>query len=80
MSYRLVKWIEKEFDRNSWFFTEFKGGLQAVCDFIDYVLIDNKNMQLNENDLIYIDKIRESYSNMKTLANQMISEINNYKI
>ena len=38
MSYRLAKWIECEFDRNSWFFAEFKGGLQASCDFINYVL------------------------------------------
>ena len=61
MSYRLAKWIENEFDRNSWFFAEFKGGLQAVCDFIDYVLKDNDNFRLDEEDKIYIDKVRECY-------------------
>ena len=79
MSYRLSKWIENEFDRNSWFFAEFKGGLQAACDFIDYVLKDNNNFQLDEDDKIYIDKVRECYSNMKSLSNEMIKEINNFK-
>ena len=79
MSYRLAKWIENEFDRNSWFFAEFKGGLQTACDFIDYVLKDNKNIDLDEEDKIYIDKVRESYSNMKSLSNEMIKEINNFK-
>ena len=79
MSYRLAKWIENEFDRNSWFFAEFKGGLIAACDFIDYVLKDNDNFRLDEEDKIYIDKVRECYSNMKSLSNEMVKEINKYK-
>ena len=79
MSYRLAKWIECEFDRNSWFFAEFKGGLQASCDFINYVLKDNENINLDEKDIIYIDRVKECYLNLRALTNEMITEINNFK-
>ena len=79
MSYNLAKWIECEFDRNAWFFSEFKGGLMAACDFIDFVLKDNKNFQLDEDDKKYIETVRSCYSRMKSLSNEMITEINKYK-
>lgn len=79
MSYNLAKWIECEFDRNAWFFSEFKGGLQASCDFIDYVLKDNDNIDLDEDDLKYIKEISCCYSELKSLSNEMIKTIDRYK-
>ena len=54
MSTKLATWISNEFDRNAWFFAEFRGGLLAACDFIDYVIKDNNIMNLDEEDLKYI--------------------------
>lgn len=79
MSYNLAKWIECEFDRNACFFSEFKGSLSASCDFIDYVLKDNNNIKLDKNDIKYIDEIRECYSELKKLSNDMIITIDKYK-
>lgn len=79
MSYKLAKWIECEFDRNAWFFSEFKGGLLAACDFIDYVIKDNNIMNLDEEDLKYINEVRHCYSELKSLSNEMINIISKYK-
>ena len=79
MSQKLAKWIESEFDRNAWFFSEFKGGLIASCDFIDYVLKDNENLKIDEYDKEYITTIRECYSNLKRLSDEMVEEIGKYK-
>jgi len=79
MSHRLAKWIECEFDRNAWFFGEFKGGLMASCDFIDYVLKDKDLFNLDEEDQKYIKTIRSCYSKMKNLSNEMIKSIEEYK-
>ncbi|MBQ4114089.1 hypothetical protein IJD34_01655 [bacterium] len=79
MSYKLAKWIENEFDRNAWFFGEFKGGLMASCDFIDFVLADNDFLKMDKNDLQYIRTVRKCYSNLKRLTNEMIKEIGEYK-
>ena len=79
MGYKLAKWIECEFDRNAWFFCEFKGGLMASCDFIDYFLKDNENLDLDDEDLKYIREIRSCYSDLKNLTNEMIKTIDKYK-
>ena len=79
MSYKLAKWIENEFDRNAWFFGEFKGGLMASCDFIDFVLKDNESLGLDEEDKKYISTIRSCYSKMKKLSNEMLEVIGEYK-
>lgn len=79
MSYKLAKWIENEFDRNAWFFSEFKGGLHAACDFIDYVFKDNNNINLDKDDLKYIQEVRFCYSKLKSLSNDMIKTIDKYK-
>ena len=79
MSCKLSRWIECEFDRNAWFFGEFKGGLQASCDFIDYVLKDNEYMGLDEEDMKYIETVRSCYSTLKELSNEMLEAIGEYK-
>ena len=79
MSHRLAKWIENEFDRNAWFFGEFKGGLMASCDFIDYVLKDNELLNIDKEDQKYIKTIRSCYLKMKNLSNEMIKVIEEYK-
>ena len=79
MSYKLAKWIENEFDRNAWFFAEFKGGLMASCDFIDFVLKGDDFLKLDEDDEKYITTIRECYSTLKSLSNEMIKTIGEYR-
>lgn len=79
MSYKLAKWIESEFDRNAWFFSEFKGGLMASCDFIDFVLKDNESFKLDEEDEKYLSTVRSCYSRLKKLSNEMIEVIEEYK-
>jgi hypothetical protein len=61
------------------FFGEFKGELMASCDFIDHVLKDNDSLNLDENDKEYLFTIRECYSKLKCLSNEIIETIGKYK-
>ena len=38
----ITRWIERELDRNAWFYAEFKGSLKATCNFLDYVIADKE--------------------------------------
>ena len=79
MSSKLAVWISNEFDRNAWFFAEFKGSLMTACEFIDYVIKEPGFLTLDEDDYKYINAVRESYSTMKELSHEMVKEIAKYK-
>jgi len=79
MSTKLATWISNEFDRNAWFFAEFRGGLLAACDFIDYVINEPGFLNLDDDDRKYIAAVRESYCAMQRLSVEMVAEIAKYK-
>ena len=80
MNYKLAKWIENEFEHQTWFFSEFKSGLVASYNFINSVLKDNETLRLDEEDKKYISTILSCYSKMKKISKEMIEVIGEYKM
>ena len=76
---RLARYIEHEFDRNAIYFAQTHSRVAASCDFIKYILEDKNIIDLNEEEKEYISKIRESYSKMADLSEQIAQEIVKYK-
>lgn len=76
---RLIRYIDNEFNRNSWFFAGAKGSLMAAIDFIEYVLTDETLFQMNDEEKRYIYQVRSSYSELILLTGKMKEEIQKYK-
>ena len=76
---RLARYVENEFDRNSWFFAQSESSMLASIDFIKFVLRDEKLVALTEKERDYITKIQESYIKLLGLAGEIKKEIQNYK-
>lgn len=76
---RFAKYIEHEFDRNAIFFAQAHSRLLASYDFINYILRDDKIINLTENERIYVDKIRNIYIELADLSQRIAFEIQNYK-
>lgn len=76
---KLAKYIENEFERNSWFFAQAESSMMAACDFIELVILDKNLVNLTEEDRRYIEKIRSTYLRLQTLTKEMKEEIQNFK-
>lgn len=76
---RLVRYVENELDRNSLFFAQAESSMMAALDFINYVLTDKNLVELSEEEVKYVNKVKESYHELQRLNREMLEEIAKYK-
>ena len=76
---RLARYIEHEFDRNLVYFAQAHSRSMASYDFINYIMSDTNIIELNDEERMYIEQIKNCYSNIAALSNEITSEISKYK-
>lgn len=76
---RLARYVDNEFTRNSWFFAQAETGMMNAIDFIEYILSDKNIVNLTENEIEYINRVRKCYSELGHLTKRMKEEIENYR-